>query len=212
MKKIAVSFVALLFSTLMFNASAVLQFQEGTHYEVINKTASSKPNVTEFFSFYCPHCYKFEFVAKEIEKQLPEGVTFKKSHVDFMRTTSIETQQALSRAMIAAEKFKMGHKMTDAIFKYIHKDKKNFANVEDIYALAAANGIDGEKFTKAMNSFTVKGAASKMKKAQEDLSNSRALTGVPMFVVNDKYKVISKELKSMEDYQALVQFLLTLKD
>lgn len=210
MKKIAVSFVALLFSSLIFNAQAVLKFKEGTHYEVISKTASSQPNVTEFFSFYCPHCYKFEFVAKQLEKDLPENATFKKSHVDFMRTTSAATQQALSRALIVAEKFDVGHKMVNAIFVHIHKEKKNFSNEADIRQLFVDNGIDGDKFDKAMKSFSVKGAASKMKKAQNDLGPK--LTGVPMFVVNDKYKVLGRELKSMEDYQELVQFLLAKKD
>jgi thiol:disulfide interchange protein DsbA len=214
MKKIALSFLALVFSALVFNthASSVLLYEEGKHYQVISTTASTTPNITEFFSFYCPHCYKFEFVAREMEKKLPPGAKFQKSHVDFMRTTSAETQQALSRALVIAEKFEIGHKMVDAIFKYIHKDKGNFANEGDIRKLFEDNGVDGDKFDKAMKSFTVKTAAKKMKKLQDDLSDQRFLSGVPMFVVNGKYKLLSKELKSMEDYLALVDFLLAKKD
>lgn len=213
MKKIALSFMTLLFSVLVFQSSAgVLLFEEGKHYQVISKTATSTPNVTEFFSFYCPHCYRFEFLAREIEGQLPEGAKFEKSHVDFMRTTSTETQQALSRALVVAEKFNMGHKMVDAIFEHIHKKKDTFSSEADIRALFEANGIEGKKFDDAMKSFTVKGAANKMKKMQDDLSNRSILSGVPMFIVNGKYKLLSKELKSKDDYLALVQFLLTKKD
>jgi thiol:disulfide interchange protein DsbA len=206
MKKFAVLFFALVFSTV---ASAIpLRFEEGKHYEVISKNASTTPVVTEYFSFYCPHCYKFEFVAKGMEKALPKGVKFEKSHVDFMRSASQETQQNLSRAMVAAEKLGLGHKIIDAIFDQIHKQRKPFKDMADIKKLFVANGVSEDKFDKAMNSFSVKGAANKMKKSQDDLSNRRVMTGVPMFIVNNKYKLLSKELRSIEDYNELVQFLL----
>ncbi|MFT4926989.1 MAG: thiol:disulfide interchange protein DsbA [Phenylobacterium sp.] len=210
MKKIAQSFAVLMLSALFFSAQAnVLLFEEGKHYEVIGQTASSKPNITEFFSFYCPHCFKFEFIAEGIEHNLPENVTFKKSHVDFLRAASPETQHALTRAMVTAQKLKVGHKMVKAIFEHIHTQKQTFTGEADIRKLFVANGIDGKQFDSAMKSFGVKGAANQMKKAQDTLSAKRALTGVPMFVVNDKYKILSKELRSLEDYNALVQFLLS---
>lgn len=210
MKKITATLLTLLFATFTFQslANSVMLFEEGTHYQVINKTATKTPNITEFFSFYCPHCYKFEFLAKEIEKQLPKEGTFKKSHVDFMRNTSIETQQALSRALVVAEKYQMRDKMMDAIFVHIHKKKIGFSNEADIGKLFAANGIDSNKFRLGMKSVSVKATADKMKEVQDDLSKRRILNGVPMFVVNGKYKLLSRELKSKEDYLSLVNFLL----
>ena len=206
MKKFAVLFVAFVFSAV---ASAIpLRFEEGKHYEVISQTASTTPMVTEYFSFYCPHCYKFEFVAKGIEKALPEGAKFKKSHVDFMRSASQETQQLLSKALVASEKLELDHAIIDAIFAHIHKERKPFNGIDDIKALFVAQGVDADKFDNAMNSFSVKGAANKMKKAQDDLSNRQVMTGVPMFIVNQKYKILSKELRSIDDYNDLVQFLL----
>ena len=35
------------------NATAA-QYEEGKHYETIDARASKKPEVKEFFSFYCP--------------------------------------------------------------------------------------------------------------------------------------------------------------
>lgn len=217
MKKIVTSFVALLLSTvfaaLSLSAQAsVLLYEEGKHYAVVSKTLSSKPNVTEYFSFYCPHCYKFEFVAKEIEKGLPDSVKFQKSHVDFMRSATPETQQALSRALVAADKLDVGHKMIEAIFAHIHKDRKPFSGEADIRKLFVENGVDGKKFDNAMKSFSVKGAANKMKKAQSDFAFGRGINSVPTFVVNGKYQLLAAELKSMEDYQNLVNYLLEKKE
>ncbi len=35
-------------------------YEEGTHYEVIAEQGTAKPEVKEYFSFYCPHCFAFD--------------------------------------------------------------------------------------------------------------------------------------------------------
>ena len=42
-----------------FNAFAA-NLEEGKQYVQVGQTASAQPEVIEFFSFYCPHCYAFE--------------------------------------------------------------------------------------------------------------------------------------------------------
>ena len=42
-------------------------FEVGNQYTVIDIEKSTTPQVTEYFSFYCPHCFKFEPVAHAIE-------------------------------------------------------------------------------------------------------------------------------------------------
>ncbi len=32
------------------------QFEEGVHYEVVAERGTKKPEVTEYFSFFCPAC------------------------------------------------------------------------------------------------------------------------------------------------------------
>ena len=70
-----------LFSMLMLSLSAhAAQFKEGEHYKVLDLEASKKPVVTEFFSFYCPHCNTFEPIIQQLKKQLPEGARLQKNH------------------------------------------------------------------------------------------------------------------------------------
>ncbi|GAD00455.1 periplasmic thiol:disulfide interchange protein DsbA [Agarivorans albus MKT 106] len=64
MKKLLIGLMAML--TLPMAIAA--DFKEGTHYDVIKQTATAKPEVIEFFSYYCPHCFKFEPVAESIKK------------------------------------------------------------------------------------------------------------------------------------------------
>merc|ERR1712157_702392 len=54
--------LSLLILCLPFAAFAA-DFEAGNQYEVLKVEKSATPQVTEFFSFYCPHCFQFEPVA-----------------------------------------------------------------------------------------------------------------------------------------------------
>ncbi len=58
MKKI---WLALAGMILAFSASAA-QFTDGKQYNTLPQPVAGEPQVLEFFSFYCPHCYQFEQV------------------------------------------------------------------------------------------------------------------------------------------------------
>jgi len=53
MKKI---FLALVGMVMAFSVSAA-QFSDGAQYVTLDKTVANEPQVLEFFSFYCRHCY-----------------------------------------------------------------------------------------------------------------------------------------------------------
>jgi len=170
--------------------------KEGVHYEVINQQATAKPEVKEFFSYYCPHCYSFEPLAERLkESSKKNGFEFKKNHVDFLRAAGPDIQFMLTKALVTAERLNKPNVST-AIFKYIHDQRAVFTKEKDIRNIFIINGVDGEKFDKAFNSFAVKAAAKKMKKEQDELSRRRVLTGVPTFIVNGKYKIINNSFKA----------------
>ena len=69
-----------------FNAFAA-NLEEGKQYVQVSQTASAQPEVIEFFSFYCPHCYAFEMeyhIPKQVAEGLPQGTEFKQYHVNFL--------------------------------------------------------------------------------------------------------------------------------
>ena len=82
MKKI----LFLLGALFSFNAFAA-NLEEGKQYIQVGQTASAQPEVIEFFSFYCPHCYAFEMeyhIPKQVAESLPKGTEFKQYHVNFL--------------------------------------------------------------------------------------------------------------------------------
>lgn len=69
-----------LVATVMLSVSAyAAQFKEGEHYQVLKTPVSSSPVVSEFFSFYCPHCNTFEPIIAQLKQQLPEGLNSRKT-------------------------------------------------------------------------------------------------------------------------------------
>jgi len=209
-KKISVLFLVLL----MPFVSSAAKYIEGEHYTKFSETASMKPEVREYFSFYCPHCMKFEPFMESVKKTLPEGVKFERNHVDFLRQASPEIQAMLSKAIVTAQKLGMEEKLVGALFNYIQIQRAVITTEKDIRNIYVLNGADGEKFDKLMKSFTVKNGAKKMKTNQDKLSKKRVLSSVPMVAINGQYRINTQALDNKnfeEDYKNLVSYLLTLK-
>jgi thiol:disulfide interchange protein DsbA len=209
MKKLLSLFVMLL---LPLTASAA-NYQEGTHYTVVSEQVTKKPEVREFFSFYCPHCFRFEPFMAGVKKQLPAEVNFEFNHVDFLRGASPVMQEMLSKALVVAEELGMERKLMGALFNYIHVQRAVFTSEKDIRNVFVLNGADGEKFDKLMKSFGVNSKVKQMKKKQDYYAKSGGLTGVPAVIVNGRYKIDNAGLDKENfeaDYNNLVKHLLTL--
>jgi thiol:disulfide interchange protein DsbA len=204
---------ALLVSALFFPVALMAaQFEEGKHYEVIAEQATAKPEVKEYFSFYCPACFGYEPKVQALAKQLPAGTELKKVHVDFLKHATPEIQATLAKAYLVGKNLGKGNEVSSAFFKHIHVDRKTFASDDDIKAVVVATGVDAATYDKAIKSFTVAGGVKQMKKEQDALSARRVLSSVPTFIVNGKYKILSQGLSREnqdEEFKQLVNFLLT---
>ncbi|MFD2166480.1 thiol:disulfide interchange protein DsbA/DsbL [Thalassotalea euphylliae] len=186
------------------------EFIEGKHYQVLANPISDKQEVREYFSFYCPHCFKQEPFMNEVAATLPQGVAFNKNHVDSMPGQQPDIEHALTKAIITADRLGEKDKIVGAIFKYIHVDRATFDKESDIRNLFLVNGIDNEKFDKVFNSFSVNALANKMKKNTEQL-RAQGVRTVPTLIVNGKYRPLTNDIKSIAQYKALIQHLLEKK-
>lgn len=195
-------------------------YKEGEQYTVVNDEISKKPEVREYFSFYCPHCFKFEPFMSNVKKSLPENTKFEMNHVDFLRAASPKVQGLLSKAVVVAQQLEMEQKLVGALFNYIQVQRAVVTSEKDIRNVFVLNGADGEKFDKLMASFSVNSKAKMMKKNQNYFAKRKgadgkpALNSVPTVIVNNKYKINPSTLDREnfeEDYSKLVEHLLTLK-
>lgn len=184
-----------------------IEFTEGDYYVVLDNEKSNKKQVTEYFSFYCPACFKQEPFMNELKRALPSDAIFKKNHVDGMPGRDTKVEHALSKALVTAKKLGVEDKMVAAIFNYIHLSKARFNQDRDIRNLFLINGVEAENFDRAYESFAVDMQAKRMKRQTQKLRN-QGFRSVPTLVVNNKYKPVTDKIRSTEEYINLINYLL----
>ncbi|WP_199529358.1 thiol:disulfide interchange protein DsbA/DsbL [Pseudoalteromonas sp. bablab_jr010] len=193
------------------NASAA-QYEEGKHYETIDARASKKPEVKEFFSFYCPACNNFEPVVKELKPLLNKGIAFKKSSVNFVGPRNDEIQTILAQSTAAAAVLPQKEAITAAVFNHIHGKRARINELADMKDIFVSQGVSAEDFDKYYNSFSVRTMASKMKRDQEYYQQKGALKGVPTFIVNGKYRLILGADSGISDAKSMADLINYLAD
>ena len=167
-----------------FSFSAQAQeLTENKEYVVVEgQQRSAQPEVIEFFSFYCPHCYSFEaqyHIPQKIAESLPEGTSFKQYHVDFLGRQS----ENLTRAWALAIAIKAEEKVKTPLFKAAQAN--TLKSMDDIRQIFIDNGVSAEQFDGGIYSFAVNGLVTK----QQNLVEKYQVRGVPDFYVNGKYRV-----------------------
>lgn len=189
MKKLFAALVLLVMVPFILPTQANAQvelWQEGKHYKVISDSKTAKPEVTEFFSFWCPACFRAEPLVKQIKSQLPDGVAFNKIHVNFMGMAGPQAQNDATMAMQIGRALKKEDAMNGAIFNYIHRQRSVINDLSDLRSIFVVNGVDGEQFDKLAKSFSVR---SLVKRNNDKLAEFREhVSGVPNFIVNGKYQ------------------------
>lgn len=192
MKKI---WLALVGMVMAFSASAA-QFSDGTQYVTLDKPVTGEPQVLEFFSFYCPHCYQFEqvyHVSQSVKKALPAGTKMIKYHVEFLGPLGKQLTQAWAVAVALGVEDKVRPLMFEAV-----QQTQTVQTPDDIRNVFIKAGVSAADYDAAWNSFVVKSLVVQQQKAAEDLQ----LRGVPAVFVNGKYMVKNDGLdtSSMDAY------------
>ncbi len=202
MKKLFLMLAALLLVPL---AQAAPAYKEGVHYEIVKQTASAKPEVTKFFSYFCPHCMQFEPIFEQLQAELPEGVTIKGNPVAFLGR---EMGPELQRAYALATLLKVEPKISPVFFQRIHVERQPPKDRAAAKAIFESQGVTAQEFDGGIDSFAVTGLVAQYDRNTESLN----IRGVPATVVNGKYLVKSEALTSAEQYVSLVKFLLAKKE
>lgn len=199
MKKI---WLALIGIALAFSTSAAL-FNEGEQYiRVENPLPVSGPEVTEFFSFYCPACYQFEeisHVSDAIKASIKQDVKYRKFHVDFMGGA---LGPKLTQAWAVAMALKVEDKVKGPLFKAVQQTR-TIRSEQDIRQVFLDAGINVADFDGSWNSFIVKSLVLQQQKAAEEFQ----LRGVPAIYVNGQYQVKNDGMKSLEEFAQVTAFL-----
>ena len=194
------------FSLLLASVSyANDNFNEGEHYQTLAVPAADTAKVVEYFSYYCPFCYNFEPIVAQLKLALPTNAAFHKVPVAFHGgplAPDVQRAHALAETLNVAESF------STALFAQIHQQRKPPQNRDALKQLFAGLGVSNEKFDVNFNSMPINTLISEYEQAIRDAN----IRSVPSFIVNDKYLVNISAVSSQQQFNALVNYLLTLQN
>ncbi len=188
LKTLSVFIVAnlLLIGTLLAEIRPIV---EGSDYEIMGPQGTSSPEVMEFFSYGCGHCYTMEgFVNK-----------FKKDHAD-IKFSAVPTDlghpqwQIYIKAYYIGELLKVLDKSHGKLFHRINVQRKPLSKEADLKNFFVELGVAPEKYDKANKSFAL---SAKIRKAKQ-LAKKYRIMGTPTFVANKRFKLDNRKLASNE--------------
>jgi thiol:disulfide interchange protein DsbA len=185
-----------------FSGLALAASVSAVNYELLEKKqpapTDGKVEVIEFFSYACPHCYRFEpYVNKWVDG--------KSDNVEFVRVPAVFSKnwETLATLYYAAEVLGVQEKMHPIIFEAMHGDGKKVRSFEDLKKLFQKNGVSGEKLEQALTSFTV---AAKTRRAKA-MTEAYGIKSVPNVVVQGQYRTDGTLAKGHENVFKVVDEL-----
>ncbi len=190
-------------------AGAQLAFIEGKDYQTISPPVDTgqpdKVVVTEMFWYGCPHCFRFEPYIEQWSKNLPEGAVFEQ--VPAMGSNDNKVWPRLARTHYALQAMGELERMHRNLFDAIHIERKfqATAEVDQIVAYLASQGIDEQAFREAYNSFPVETQIRKNRQKEKRYG----IGGVPTIIVNGKYLISTEFAGSFARMLEITDFLVS---
>lgn len=184
-------------------AESAQEYTAGEDYTLITPAqpggSDGKVQVVELFWYGCPHCYEFEPMLRDWEKNKPANVEFIKLPAIFNNPR----WQLHAGAFYTAEVLGVLDKFHTPFFDAIHAGNKHMSSKEDVREFFVSIGVDGKSFDETFESFAVQ---AKVRRAA-DLTRKYAISGVPAMVVDGKYLVDGQKAKSYDNMLRIVSAL-----
>ncbi|MFV0477035.1 MAG: thiol:disulfide interchange protein DsbA/DsbL [Parahaliea sp.] len=196
--------IASLTLTLLVPVAAFAQeWVEGENYDLIippmHTEDSDKIEVTEFFWYGCGHCYNFEPLVTQWKKTLPDDVKAVSSPAVWNKPMEMH-----ARAFYAAQVLGVLDTMHPALFQAMNVDRKRLSSDDEIKAIFVANGVSGDDFDKAYNSF---GVSSQARQANARARTAK-ITGTPEMAVAGKYRISTAKAGGQANMLKVASFLI----
>ena len=182
------------------------RYKSGVHYEIISNPTtvrdSSKVEVIEVFWFGCNHCYALEPYLASWKKDIPQGVNFSKSPA-----TWNEVLKTHARIYYTAKALGIEQQFIPAAFNTIQNEGRSLTGNTELEYFFKGFDIEREKYKSVSKSFGVSNAVDQADKRMKQWE----ITGVPVLIVNGKYRVgASREVRTDQLFD-VVNFLIEIE-
>lgn len=189
----------LLLST--FNAQA-REYKPGVDYEVKDTKLTEKPEIREFFSFFCPHCYEVEQMFTPLNKEF-----LNKAEVVYNPVWQIggELGKRTQSAYAVAKKLGKENEIRALLFKRIKQTEGHLQANDDFAYIFDIVGVNAKSYRDELKTAEVKALISSYNQKIADYG----LNSVPQIIVNGKYLINLSNVQDQNDYKNLVSYLLS---
>lgn len=176
-------------------------------YQRLNPSVTTanpnKVEVVELFWYTCPHCYNFD------KKYLKAWVKQKPNYVEFIQMPAVydlsPKRTVFAKAFYTAEAFGVLDKVSEPIFKAIHKERRRINNQKALQALFAKYaGVSKADFDMVYNSFFTD---MKIRRAKE-MTKKYGIRGVPAVIVNGKYRLGAQITGGYDNLMKTINYLI----
>ena len=187
------AFTLLVLSIFFISSAQARDYKEGLDYEIRATNKTVEPEIREFFSFFCSHCFAMEKPFSQMAEFFKGKAKFIVNPVGLIGgDVGVESQKAYAVAI--------NLEIEDELKEDIPEDHDYFAE------LFESLGVPSEKYEQIYNSFVTQAKVAEYDRHTKEMK----IDAVPEIVVNGKYLVKTDNLESIEDYESIVSYLLTL--
>ncbi len=197
------AFALLVLSIFFISSAQARDYKEGLDYEIRATNKTVDPEIREFFSFFCSHCFAMEKPFSQMAEFFKGKAKFIVNPVGLIGgDVGVESQKAYAVAI----NLEIEDELKEELFNRIHV-KQDIPEDHDYFAeLFESLGVPSEKYEQIYNSFVTQANVAEYDRHTKEMK----IDAVPEIVVNGKYLVKTDNLESIEDYESIVSYLLTL--
>jgi len=151
----------------------------GPFKKLANPMPTDKPQVIEFFAYFCPHCFQLDSKVTTWSKKLPKSVNFKRVPL----TLGTAGGRIYSRVYYISEKLGVLEQSHVAMFQLYHVQKRPLNSELQLKNFFLSLGVSAADFQTAIDDPEID---QKVDQA-EALAKTFRIVRVPGFVVNGSY-------------------------
>lgn len=201
-----------------FLTSTCFAFTEGTDYvKLQTPIPNAKGTLIKVFSYDCPFCYKYDKkITPNLVPRLPKDLTFRPFHLKTKGKYGVQGSELFAVLLLKDQKAGLSDrdlygpksllkKAKMAYYTAYHDKKERWDAGPDAYLKTGldAVGMSKAEFDKAKNDPKVKALLKEW-----DASYAVAkIQGVPGFVINGKYLIMTKSITSIDGMLQLINEL-----
>lgn len=208
LNKILSTYFFVCFSGIVFAAS------EGVDFVILEKPiANADKTLVKVFSYDCPFCYKYAKAVDKSVSQKIEGISFTPFHLKTKGKYGIQGSTLLAVALVKDKELNLKpldsnsnfHKVEMALYKAYHDKKMRWEDGPDSFIKTGLEALEIDR-----NEFDKYAQSPEVKSLVERWEASYAIAkiqGVPAYVVNGKYLLLTKNIRSIDSMAETIKEL-----